>query len=330
LSSLIERRAFIAALGLGLTAAPRLAEAQQGKRSVRIGWLSGGTSATFASRFAAFRAGLRDQGLTDERVAIEERWADGREDNLPGLAAELVRMRLPLIVAVGTPATLAVKHATDSISVVMVAVGDPVGSGIVQSLARPGGNITGLSNLAAELSGKLLGLLREAVPGLSRAAVLQVPSNPVHGVYWSETQVAAERLGVRLQSVEVRRPEDYDTAFAALTRHQAGALVILPDPLNLIHRAKIVDLATRHRLPTMFATRDYAEAGGLMSYGPNVADLYRRAAMYVDRILKGARPADLPVEQPTKFDLVINTKTAAALGLSIPQSLLIRADEVIH
>ena len=160
--------------------------------------------------------------------------------------------------------------------------------------------------------------------------MLQVPSNPVHGVYWSETQIAAERLGLKLQSVEVRRPEDYDAAFAALTRQQAGALVVLPDPLNLIHRARIVELASRHRLPTMFATRDYAEAGGLMSYGPNVADLYRRAAMYVDRILKGARPADLPVEQPTKFDLVINTKAAAALGLNIPQSLLIRADQVIQ
>ena len=326
----IGRRQFIASLGVALGAAPVSAGAQPAKRQVRIGWLSGGTSATFAGRFAAFRAGLREQGLTDERIAIEERWADGREANLPNLAGELVRMRPPLIVAVGTPATLAVKQSTDSIAIVMVAVGDPVGSGLVQSLARPGGNVTGLSNLAGDLSGKLLGLLREAVPGLTRAGVLQVPSNPVHGVYWTETQSAAERLGLKLVSVEARRPEDYDAVFAALTRHQAGALVVLPDPLNLIHRVKIVELATRHRLPTMFAMRDYAEVGGLMSYGPNAADLYRRAATYVDKILKGARPADLPVEQPTKFDLVINARTAATLGLTIPQSLLIRADEVLQ
>lgn len=329
MSASISRRAFVAALGAALALTPRRARAQS-RRPVRIGWLSGGSQATFAGRFTAFKNGLREVGWNDDAIVIEQRWADGREEQLPALATELTRMKLPLVVAVGTPATIAMKHATDSVPIVMVAVGDPVGSGLVQSLARPGGNVTGLSNLAAELSGKLLGLLREAVPGLTRAAVLQVPTNPVHGAYWGETQVAAERLGLKLQSLEVRRAEDYDTAFAALARQQAGALIVLPDPFNLIHRAKIADLAARQKLPTMFAMRDYVEAGGLMSYGPNATDLYRRAAQYVDRILKGARPADLPVEQPTKFDLTINAKTAAALGLNLPQSLLIRADQVVQ
>ena len=325
----MQRRAFIAALGSSVFAA-HLAWAQPGGRTVRIGWLSGGSPSTFATRVAAFRRGLRDLGYADEGVVIEQRWGEGREDVLPALAAELVRLRLPVIVAVGTPATLAAKHATDTIPIVMVAAGDPVGSGIVASLARPGGNITGLSNLAAELSGKLLDLLREAVPGLTRVAVLQIPTNPVHSVYWSETQVAAERLGLRVHAVEARRPEDFDTAFATVSRLQAGALLVLPDSFALIHRTRITELALKNRLPTMFATRDYAEAGGLMSYGPNSADLYRRAATYVDKILKGARAAELPVEQPTKFDLIINLKTGRALGLAIPQSLLIRADQVIQ
>jgi putative ABC transport system substrate-binding protein len=324
----IERRAFIAGLGSSVAAAH--ATWAQPARTVRIGWISGGSPPTFATRVAAFRRGLRDLGYADDRLGIDERWGEGREELLPKLAVELVRLRPSVLVAVGTPATLAAKHATDSIPIVMVAVGDPVGSGIVASLARPGGNITGLSNLAADLSGKLLGLLQEAVPGLSRVAVLQNPGNPVHAVYWSETQVAAERLALRVHAVEARRPEDFDAAFATVARLQAGALLVLPDPLPLIHRARIVELALRSRLPTMFAMRDYADAGGLMSYGPNTPDLYRRAATYVDKILKGARPAELPVEQPTTFDLVINLRTGKALGLAIPPSLLIRADQVIQ
>jgi len=326
----LDRRAFLVVLGSGVLAAPLAARAQQSARVTRIGWLSAGSATTFASRLAAFRRGLRDLGHADDSILIDERWADGREERLPALAAELVRLRPAVIVSVGTPATLAAKQATDAIPIVMIAVGDPVGSGLVASLARPGGNITGVSNLAAELSGKLLDLLRDAVPGLTRVGILQIPANPVHAVYWAEIQVAAERLGIRVVAFDVRRPEDFETAFAAMVRQQLAAALVLPDPLNLIHRVRIAELALGHRLPTMFAIRDYAEAGGLMSYGPSSADLYRRAPTYVDKILRGARPADLPVEQPTKFDLVVNLKTARTLGLTIPPLLLARANEVIE
>jgi putative ABC transport system substrate-binding protein len=200
----------------------------------------------------------------------------------------------------------------------------------VAGLARPGGNVTGLSNLAAELSGKLLDLIREAVPSAMRVAVLQNPANPVHGAYWWETQIAAERLGLKVLAFEVRRADEFEGVFGAIMRQQAGALIVLPDPLPLIHRARVVELAARHRLPAIFAMKDYAEAGGLMSYGPNTPDLYRRAATYVDKILKGARPSELPVEQPVKFDMVINLKAARALGLGLPPSLLIRADHLIQ
>ena len=292
--------------------------------------MSTGSPTSFATRLAAFRGGLRDLGYAEDSVFIEQRWAEGREELLSGLAAELVRVRVAILVAVGTPASMAAKRATETIPIVMVAVGDPVGTGLVASLARPGGNITGLSNLAAELTGKLLDLLREIVPGLARVAVLRNPGNPVHAVYQHEAQIAAERVGVRLQSVEARKLEDFDVVFAAMVRQQAGGLIVLPDPLNLSARARIAELATRTRLPAIYATRDYADAGGLASYGPYTHDLYRRAAVYVDRILKGAKPGDLPVEQPTKFELVINLKTAKALGLTIPPSLLARADQVIE
>ncbi len=326
----IDRRAFLGGLAGGVLTAPLAAGAQRPERIVRIGWLSSGSPTTFATRLEAFRNGLRDLGYPNDGVFIEQRWAEGKDELLPGLAAELVRLRVSVLVSVGTPATLAAKQATETIPIVMVAVGDPVGTGLVAGLARPGGNITGLSNLAADLSGKLLDLLREAVPGVTRVAVLQNPANPVHGVYGSQIQIVAERLGMKIQSGEARRPEDLESAFAAMTRQHAGALIVLPDPLNLIARSRIVELAAKHRLPAMYATRDYAEAGGLMSYGPHTPELYRRAATYVDKLLKGAKPAALPVEQPTKFELVINHRTAKALGLTIPQTLLLRADQVIQ
>jgi putative ABC transport system substrate-binding protein len=325
----IGRRAAVGALAWALAAAAAPAWAQPA-RVVRIGWLSAGSPTTFATRLAAFRGGLRDLGHPDDAVFIEQRWTEGRDELLPELAGELVRLRVNLLLTVGTPATLAAKQATDAIPIVMVAVGDPVASGIVAGLARPGGNVTGISNLAAELSGKLLDLLREAVPGLTRVAVLQNPANPVHASYWRETLAAAERLGLKVQPVEARRPEDFEPVFAAAARQQVGGIIVLPDPLPLINRARVIELAARHRLPAIYAMRDYADAGGLMSYGPNSPDLYRRAATYVDKVLKGARPAELPVEQPTKFDFVINVKTARALGLALPQSLLIRADQLIQ
>jgi putative tryptophan/tyrosine transport system substrate-binding protein len=325
----VDRRAFIAGAA-ALFAAPLAAGAQQPGKAWRIGFLSTGSPTSFATRLAAFRGGLRDLGYAEDSVFIEQRWAEGREGLLSGLAAELVHVGVAILVAVGTPASMAAKRATDTIPIVMVAVGDPVGTGLVASLARPGGNITGLSNLAAELTGKLLDLLREIVPGFARVAILSNPGNPVHAVYRQEAQVAAERVGVRLQSVEARKPEDFDLAFAAMVRQQAGGLIVLPDPLNLSARARIAELAARTRLPAIYPTRDYADAGGLVSYGPYTPDLYRRAAVYVDRILKGAKPGDLPIEQPTKFELVTNLKTAKALGLTIPPSILLRADQVIE
>jgi putative ABC transport system substrate-binding protein len=212
----------------------------------------------------------------------------------------------------------------------MIAVGDPVGTGLVKSLARPGGNVTGVSNLAADLSGKLLDLLREVAPGVPRVAVLLNPANPVHPVYRRETEVAAERVGIKVEPVEVRRAEELEEGFAGMVRRQAGALIVLPDPLSLIHRSRIVDLANKHRLPAIYPVRDYAESGGLMSYGPYAPELYRRAASYVDKVLKGTRPGELPVEQPTRFELVLNARTARLLGLAFAPSLLLRADRVIE
>ncbi|HEV8436883.1 MAG TPA: ABC transporter substrate-binding protein [Methylomirabilota bacterium] len=316
---------FLAALCFGAAA-----EAQPGSRVTRIGWLSSGSPTTFAGRLAAFRDGLRELGHAEEAVFIEQRWADGREELLPALAAELVRLKVAVLVAVGTPATRAVQAATDTIPVVMIAVGDPVGTGLVKSLARPGGNVTGVSNLAADLSGKLLDLLREVAPGVPRVAVLLNPANPVHPVYRRETEVAAERVGIKVEPVEVRRAEELDESFAGMVRRQAGALIVLPDPLSLIHRSRIVDLANKHRLPAIYPVRDYAESGGLMSYGPYAPELYRRAASYVDKVLKGTRPGELPVEQPTRFELVLNARTARLLGLAFAPSLLLRADRVIE
>jgi putative ABC transport system substrate-binding protein len=324
----IARRVFLAAVAGGALAVPAAAQAPQ--KVVRIGWISGGSPTAFAGRLDMLRRGMREQGYADERVFIEQRWAEGREELLPQLAAELVRLKPAVIVAVGTPATRAAKDATDTIPIVMVAVGDPVGTGLVSSLSRPGANITGFSNLAADLSAKLLDLLHEVVPGVSRVAVLQNPANPVHGVYWTHVVSAGDRIGVRPVAVEMREPEDVEAAFAVVVRHQAGAVMILPDPQHLIARKRIAELAARHRLPAIYANRDYAEAGGLMSYGPDTSELYHRAAVYVDRILRGARPADLPVEQPTRFELVVNLRAARAVNLAVPSAVLLRADRVIQ
>jgi len=283
----------------------------------------------------AFRQGLRDLGYVEGRnVVIEYRDAEGKLERLPALAAELVALKVDVIVTGGgTPTALAAKQATRTVPIVFIAVGDPVTSGLVTSLARPGGNVTGLTSLAPELVGKWLELLTQAVPGVSRVAFLWQP-----GVIGERTEkdmlkaadVAARALGVRLQFVEARGPADIDRAFSDMTRTRAGALTVLPYAMFNSERRRLVDLAAKNRLPTVYSFREYVDAGGLMAYGPNLADLIRRAATYVDKILKGAKPADLPVEQPTKFELVINLKTAKALGLTIPPSLLGRADEVIQ
>ena len=320
----------ILALALGILSPPLAADAQQRGKIYRVGFLAG--RAPIPSAEEAFRRGLRELGwVENQNIAIEYRWAEGKLDRLPDMAAELVRLKVDLIVAVATPSILAAKHASTAIPIVMVGVGDPVGIGIVASLARPGGNVTGVSHLVGlEILGKRLELLKEAVPNAARVAVLWNPTNPLEVVAFRQGQVPARALGVTLQSIEVRELKDFENAFAAVTRERAGALLVFEGPLANTYRRQIVDLAAKHRLPAMYGFREFVDEGGLMSYGTHLPDLYRRTAVYVDKILKGARPADLPVEQPTRFELVVNLKTAKALGLTIPQSVLIRADHVIQ
>jgi len=330
---MIDRRAFIRTLTGGLLASPLAAEAQQAGKIARIGYL--GTSlAANPHLHEALRQGLRDFGYVEGRnVVIEYRSAEGKAERLPALAAELVALKVDVIVAGNTRAALAAKQATRALPIVFAAAADPVASGLVTSLARPGGNVTGLSFLAPELVGKCLEQLKQVVPGVSRVAVLWHPGilgERTEQDMLKEVEVAARALGVRVQFIEARGPADFDRAFSDMTRARAGALTVLTSAMFVSERRRLVDLAARNRLPTVFPWREGVDAGGLMSYGPDLADLFRRAATYVDKILKGAKPADLPVEQPTKFELVINLKTAKALGLTIPQSVLGRADEVIQ
>jgi putative tryptophan/tyrosine transport system substrate-binding protein len=328
----MNRRDTVVAL-LALGAAPLAAEAQQAAKIARIGYLSPNLAASPHLR-EAFRQGLRDLGYVEGRnVVIEYRDAEGKLERLPTIAAELVALKVDVIVAPNTVGVLAAKQATKTIPIVFAVAADPVASGLVTSLARPGGNVTGLSILAPELVGKCLELLTQAVPGVSRVAVLWQPGGlgeRTEKDMLKAADVAARALGVRLQFVEARGPEDFDRAFSDMTSARAGALTVLPSNMFNNERRRLVDLAAKNRLPTVFPYREGVDAGGLMAYGANLADLLRRAASYVDKILKGTKPTDLPVEQPTKFELVINLKTAKALGLTIPQSVLGRADEVIR
>ncbi len=327
------RRAFIGTVAGGLLAAPLGAEAQPAAKIARIGFLAVNLAPNPHLR-EAFLQGLRDLGYVEGRnVVIEYRDAEGKLERLPALAVELVALKVDVILAGGTPQALAAKQATRTLPIVFAAHADPVGSGLVTSLARPGGNVTGLSLLAPELVGKRLEQLKQAVPGVNRVAVLWEPGAYVELTerdILKETEVAARALGVRLQFVEARGPADFDRAFSDMTRARAGALTVLPSTMFIIERRRLVDLAAKNRLPAVYTSREYVDAGGLMAYGPSIADLFRRAATYVDKILKGAKPGDLPVEQPTKFELVINLKTAKALGLTIPPSVLSRADEVLQ
>ena len=328
----MNRRSFIGRIAGGLVAVPLVASAQQTAKVPRVGWLSPGSGTSDENFLASFRDGLRELGwVAGQNIAIESRWAEGRFERLPDLAAELVRLKVDVIVASVTQASLAAKHATGTIPIVMVGVGDPLGSGLVASLARPGGNVTGPSSMLAEASGKQLALLKETVPKASPVAVLWNPANPVwQAAALKETESAAQALGLRLQLLEARGPDELEGAFAAMTRERAGALFIPADIIFVRYAQRIADLAASYRLPAMFGFREHVQAGGLMSYAANFGVMFRRAATFVDKILKGAKPGDLPVEQPTKFELVINLKTAKALGLTIPQSLLLRADEVIQ
>ena len=330
----MDRRAFLGTLTGGLLAAPLAGQAQQPVAKVaRIGYLVTNLAVN-PHLHEAFRQGLRDLGYVEGcNLVIEYRDAEGKVERLPALAPELVALNVDVIVAPGTPQALAAKQATRTIPIVFTAAFDPVTDGLVTSLARPGGNVTGLATLSSELVGKNLEQLKQAVPGVSRVAILWQPGgmgertekDMLKGV-----EVTARALGVRPQFVEARGPADFDRAFSEMTRARAGTLTVVGSSMFVSERRRLVDLAAKHRLPAVYAQRAYVDVGGLMSYGPDVADLFRRAATYVDKILRGARPADLPIEQPTKFELLINLKTAKALGLTIPPSLLQRADQVIE
>jgi putative ABC transport system substrate-binding protein len=327
----MDRRAFIRSVVSGLIAAPLAARAQQAGKVHLIGFLGNSTPAHEANLVGPFREGLRELDYVEGRnILIEYRWAEGKYERFPALIRELIALKVDVIVTAGTPASLAVKKATTSIPLVMVAVGDPVGTGIVASLAQPGGNITGLTSLSPNLEGKRLELLREVAPGVSHIAVLWNSASPSQVIQEKEVQAAAQVLRMKVFSLGVQSPEEIENAFAAILRERPGALLVLADRLFLHHRARIMDFAAKHGLPGVHAYRELVESGGLMSYGPSYASMHRRAAYYVDEILKGAKPAVLPVEQPSKFELVINLKAAKALGLTIPQTLLLRADEVIH
>jgi putative ABC transport system substrate-binding protein len=316
---------------LGLLSAPLPSEAEQAPAIPRIGMLRTGSPSHRPEEIEAFRKGLRDLGYVEEQnIAIAFRFAEGREDRLPELAAELVRLKVDVIVANGAVAIRAAKQATSTIPIVMAEVGDPIRTGLVASLARPGGNITGSTILGPETGAKRLQLLKETVPKLSRVAFLWNPTNPSNRLHFEDIQLGAKALSVILQSVEIQSPDGFDSAFAAMRRNRPDALIMTADPLHRLHVGRIIEFAARSRLPTMYQLREHVEAGGLMAYGTSLPDLFRRAAVYVDKILKGAKPGDLPVEQPTKFELVINLKTAKALGLTIPPSLLFRADQVIQ
>jgi putative tryptophan/tyrosine transport system substrate-binding protein len=325
-----SRREFITLLGGAAVAWPLAARAQQPGKLPTIGFLVPGTPSSHGQWFAALVQRLRDLGWIEGRtVAIEYRWAEGRTERAAEIAAEFVRLKVDVIVTSGTAFVVAAKQATSVIPIVFAAAGDPVGTGLVASLARPGGNITGLSIQQTDVAAKRLEILREAVPGLRRLAILANVGSPSVVLDMREVQAAARTLGLEAITSEIRRGEDIVPAFEALNG-RAEALYVVIDPLVNTHRIRINTLALAERLPTMYTIREVVEVGGLMSYGPNIPDLYRIAADYVDKILRGAKPADIPVEQPRKFDLVINLTTAKALGLDVPPTLLARADEVIE
>jgi putative ABC transport system substrate-binding protein len=312
-----------------LLAAPLAAEAQQAGKVPRIGYIR--AEGPPAADIEAFRQGLREHGYVEgKNIVVEYRWADGNEQRLRAIVAELIRVKVDLIVTSAPAATRAAKEAATTIPIVMVLVADPVAFGFVASLARPGGNVTGFAFLLPELSGKRLQLLKDAIPGLSRVAVLWNAINAYKAFDLKEVQAVAEALNVAVRTLPVRGPDDFADAFETAVKSGAGGLITLDDPFTIAHRTRIVNLALKYRLPAVYGVRPFADAGGLMTYGPDRVDQNRRAATYVDKILRGTKPADLPVEQPTKFELVINLKTAKALGLTIPQSLLLRADQIIQ
>jgi putative ABC transport system substrate-binding protein len=327
----MQRREFITLLSGIVAAWPLAARAQQPAKIPRIGFLGNSTATMEANLIGPLRDGLRELGYEEGRnVIIEFRWADGKYDQFPALVAELLAAKVDVIITAGTPATLAIKKATSTVPLVFIAVGDPVGTGVVPNLGRPGGNITGLSSIAPDLEGKRLELLREVVPKLSHVAFFLNPANAFHTASMRQARVAAQSLGIKLQPMEVNKSEQLDGAFASIVKEKPDALLILADRVFLHNRKRMMEFAIQERLPSVYAYRELVEAGGLISYGPSYEDMHRRAAVYVDKILKGTKPADLPIEQPTKFTLLINLKTAKTLGLTVPPTLVARADELIE
>ncbi len=327
----MERRTFMAAMAGGLLAGPLATEAQQPGKAGRIGYLSSGTATANAGLRKAFTDGLRDHGWIEEKnIAIEYRWEGAGKPTLDALAAELARLPLDAILATNTAASLATKRTGTTLPVVFATVSDPVAIGLVNSLSRPGRNFTGLTTINRELMSKRLEVLKEAIPGLARVGYLANPGYEVHQAQLTEMGAAARQLGLTLHLAEVRAPAEFEGAFARMAAAHVGAFIVQQDDLFVGNRALIIDSATQRRLPGMYVFSLYPRSGGFMSYGAHAEDLYRRAAEYMDRVLKGAKPADLPVERPTKFEFVINLKTAKALGLTIPRSLLLRADELIQ
>ena len=327
----MRRRGFLRLLG-SATVGPLLQPlAAFGQALRRVGFMGNSTEELEANLVGPFREGLRSLGYEEGRnIHIEYRWADGDYDRFPTLIAELLAAKVEVIVTAGTPAAQAVERATTTVPLVMVAVGDPIGTGIIKSLARPGGNVTGLSSIATDLEGKRLELLRELMPALSRVAIFWNPVNAFHATSMKEAHRAAEKLKIKLRPIEVRRTEDFADAFKILLQERPQALHILADRVFLHDREPFMSFATAHRMPSISAYRELVQAGGLMSFGPSYEHMHRRAADYVDKILKGAKPGDLPVEQPTKFDLRVNLKTAKVIGLKVPDAFLLRADEVIE
>ena len=324
------RGAQVAGAVLSIVMAVSAAEGQQPVKVPRIGVLTLSVASS-TPIFEAFRQGLREHGYVEGRnIALEFRFAQGRPEKLPAMAAELVHIKVEVIVTESWLAAREAKHATETIPIVTAIHGDPVGGGLVASLTRPGGNVTGLSLLAPELSGKRLQLLKEVTPKPTHVAAIWNAANPAAARFLAETRAAARSLGLQLQSVQVRSPPDLDAAFEAVAGARPSALITLPDGMLLANKTRIIEFAAKSRLPALFPDQEFAEAGGLMAYGPSLASNFRRAASYVDRILKGAKPADLPIEQATKFELVVNLKTAKAIGLTIPPSVLGRADQVIE
>ena len=327
-----DRRTFIGSLAVTALIGPRTVPAESVRNVHRIGFLAGTSRDAQPHLIDAFEAGLRERGyVPGANIVIDYRFAEGRYERLPGLAAELVRLNVDVIVATTTPAVLAARNATGTIPIVMFSAGDPVGLGLIASLARPSGNVTGLTySVGLETFGKQLELLKEAVPGIRRVAVLSNPANPGAALAISNLKVAALSLGVQLQLLEIRDPDQFDGAFAAMAKERAEALLVVSDAFFGVHGARLADLAARYRLPSMHGVRELVEAGGLMNYGPSMPDNFRRGAGYVDKILRGSSPGDLAVQQPLKFELVINLKAAKMLGITLPQSMVLRADELIQ